>query len=194
MTKKKPASSSATRWMKFYPRDWIGDSELRTCSLAARGLWIDMLCLMDSASPRGHLKLGRKRIDPPTLAGLTNTPVGKVEKLLGELRKKGVFSVTTHGTIYCRKMVAERKRSANGAKLAAIRWTKETEYKGEIPLRNAGGMTPESRNQNKQESCNSRLVAGRAKRHQQPAKEPPDFSKDPVHISEALSRTRIVRH
>lgn len=185
---------TAERWMKFYPRDWLGDAALRTCSLAARGLWMEMLCLMDDANPRGHLKLKRKKIDIQTLAGLTGSTPKQVEKLLDELRTAGVFSVTNHGTIYSRKMVRESKWRANGEKGARKRWSQAAENAGETEKRIRGSMTPESRIQNKQESCNSRLVAGRARRHQEPANDPPDFSNDPVNPSEALLRTRIVKH
>lgn len=185
---------TAERWMKFYPSDWRGDAGLRTCSLAARGLWMEMLCLMDEASPRGHLKLGRKKIDIQTLATLVNAPPSRVEKLLAELEKAGVFSVTKRGVIYSRKMVRDQKWSKKGKKMSQARWSKASENKGEFGTSNARCMTPESRIQNKQESCNSRLVAGRARRHHQPANDPPDFSNDPINPSEALLRTRIVKH
>lgn len=185
---------TAERWMKFYPTDWLGDPALRTCSEGARGLWMDMICLMDGASPRGHLKLGHKKLDMQTLSGLVNIPPKRLEKLIDELRKAGVFSVNTRGTIYSRKMVREEKWRKNGAKGAAKRWAQATEKEEETEKRIRGSMTPESRIHNKQESCTSRLGAGRAKRHHEPAHDPPDFSNDPVQVSEALMRTRIVRH
>ncbi|RVN77421.1 hypothetical protein CN101_38850, partial [Sinorhizobium meliloti] len=64
----------------------------------------------------------------------------------------------------------------------------------EFGTSNARSMTPESRVHNKQESCSSRLGVARAKRHHQPDHDPPDFSDDPVNPSEALLRTRIVKH
>lgn len=45
-------------WMKFYPADWRADPGLRMCSgCCARGMWMEMLCLMHEAMPRGFLKL-----------------------------------------------------------------------------------------------------------------------------------------
>ena len=38
-------------WMKFYPRDWRGDQALRAVSIAARGLWLECLCIMHEARP-----------------------------------------------------------------------------------------------------------------------------------------------
>lgn len=180
---------TAQRWLKFYSSDWLGDAQLRTCSLAARGLWIDMLCLMDDATPRGHLKLKRKKLDVPTLAGLVNSTPKAVEKLLEELRQAGVFSTTNHGTIYSRKMVRESKWRANGEKAAKVRWSKASENKGENEKRISGSMTPESRVQNKK-SFPSRLDATRG---QPPPHEPADYSNDPVEPSPALMRSPLVR-
>lgn len=36
-------------WLKFYPTDWRSDPALKMCSLAARGLWIEMIALMHEA-------------------------------------------------------------------------------------------------------------------------------------------------
>lgn len=40
---------------QFYPGDWLKDAELRRCSHAAKGVWIDMLCLMFECDERGVL-------------------------------------------------------------------------------------------------------------------------------------------
>ena len=42
---------------QFYPGDWLRDPALRACSLAARGLWADVLCYMHQGAPYGHLAL-----------------------------------------------------------------------------------------------------------------------------------------
>jgi len=47
-------------WLKFFPSDWRADPALRMCSLAARGLWIEMLCLMHEARPHGSLLVNGK--------------------------------------------------------------------------------------------------------------------------------------
>lgn len=41
--------------LTFYPKEWIWDIELRQCSPAARGLWIDLMCIMHEGVPYGHL-------------------------------------------------------------------------------------------------------------------------------------------
>ena len=57
-------------WMKFYPTDWTGDRGLRLCSLAARGLWAEMLCVMHEAAPRGSLLIAGRPVSVAELANL----------------------------------------------------------------------------------------------------------------------------
>ena len=53
---------------QFYPGDWLRSTDLRSCSVLARGLWIDMICLMHEGSEYGFLKVGKKVILPANLA------------------------------------------------------------------------------------------------------------------------------
>jgi hypothetical protein len=43
------------RWGKFFWADWSNDTALRLCSIPARGLWMEMLCLMAQGDPYGVL-------------------------------------------------------------------------------------------------------------------------------------------
>ena len=125
--------SGALQWIKFYPLDWRGDQALRAVSIAARGLWIDMICIMHEAVPYGHLKLGRKTIDAPMLAHMVNTPVDEVEQLLAELKKASVYARTPRGVIYSRRMVKDARLREIGRKFAQKRWSKETPIVEETP-------------------------------------------------------------
>ena len=88
---------------QFYPGDWMKDPALRSVSLEARGLWIDMLCLLFESGRRGYLQ------------HMTGSSSGQVSRLLQELEDSGVFSRTEHGMIYSRRMIRdERKRTACG--------------------------------------------------------------------------------
>lgn len=40
---------------QFYPSDWRNDAGLKLCSMGARGLWIEMICIMHASEPYGHL-------------------------------------------------------------------------------------------------------------------------------------------
>lgn len=97
--------------MKFYPTDWRGDPALRLCSLAARGLWIEMLMIMHEARPRGFLLVnGRAPIDTQ-LALLAGAFPDQITELLGELESAQVFSRNRKSVIYSRRMVNDEKKS-----------------------------------------------------------------------------------
>lgn len=103
---------------QFYPGDWRNDEQLRLVSLGARGLWIEMMCIMHQAEPYGHLKVGPKVILPANLARLVGADEGEVEGYLGELRDVGVFS-EEEGVLICRRMIRDeriRKARAEGGK------------------------------------------------------------------------------
>lgn len=107
---------SKNPWLKFYPTDWRSDEQLRNCSIAARGLWIEMLCLMHRASPYGHLIINGEVLTDAQLAIQTGTPSEQIPALVGELEKAGVFSRTGKGAIYSRKMVRDEKKANVNAK------------------------------------------------------------------------------
>lgn len=67
---------------QFYPADWRNNANLRRCSEAARGAWIDVLCLMHDSDEYGVLRW--PLADIAQAAGL---PI----KLLHELTRKGVL-------------------------------------------------------------------------------------------------------
>lgn len=67
---------------QFYPNDWRGNANLRRCTEAARGAWIDVLCLLHDSDEYGVLRW--PMADIAQAAGL---PI----KLLQELARKGVL-------------------------------------------------------------------------------------------------------
>lgn len=98
-------------WFKFYPADWIGDFQLATVSLAARGLWIHMLSVMHNAKPRGYLLVNGTAVTVTQLANSTGSSPDQITELLGELQAAGVFSKNTKGVIYSRRMVRDEKKA-----------------------------------------------------------------------------------
>lgn len=106
----------AEPWFKFYPTDWRADPALKMCSLAARGLWIEMLGFMHDAAQYGHLLVANR---PPTdaqLAVLIGSTPAQISELLGELEAAAVFSRTRKGVIYSRKMVRDAKKAETARK------------------------------------------------------------------------------
>ena len=99
-------------FIKFYVRDWMGDPQLRMCSIAARGLWFEMICLMHGAKRCGFLETqaGKPLTDDET-SRLTGTFKGDLYTLKQELLDHGVPSVEENtGIWYCRRMVKEEQK------------------------------------------------------------------------------------
>ncbi len=98
-------------WMKFYPHDWRGDVNLRRCSFAARGLWVDLLSIMHEAEPYGHLVIDGQKASNADLCRVLGTHHKTLIALLKELGKNGVYSVSIGGIIYSRRMVRDHAKS-----------------------------------------------------------------------------------
>jgi hypothetical protein len=96
-------------WTKFEPRAWLTDQRLRVCSLAARGLWIDLLCLMWDSDRRGYLLVNGKSPTLDALARLVGASTAEISRHLQELEDSGVCSRDTSDVpvLYSRRMVRE---------------------------------------------------------------------------------------
>jgi hypothetical protein len=106
---------------KFFWPDWRSDPKLRSCSLAARGLWMDMLCIAAEAQPTGYVLLNGRPLSCTDLARLSGAPEDEVRSAIAELDAAGVFSRDRKGRIYSRRMVRDcrqaqlnRKNGLNG--------------------------------------------------------------------------------
>jgi len=98
--------------MKYYPRDWRADPRLRMCSLAARGLWADLLGYMHEAEPYGYLLIDGKKPDMSNIASLVGRPMGEVKRAMTELDEHGVFSLSDNQIIFSRRMVRDAEKEA----------------------------------------------------------------------------------
>lgn len=67
---------------QFYPKDWRNNAKLRRCSEAARGAWMDVLCLLHDSDEYGVL-----RWPLADIARAAGVPL----RLVKELATKGVF-------------------------------------------------------------------------------------------------------
>lgn len=134
-------------WIKFYPRDWRGDQALRLVSLSARGLWIEMMCLMHEAAPYGHLLVGNRPVSDEVLARVVGSSVQEVQASLDELQSAGVFRRARNGVITSKRMIADDKRSKEGrrAKLEALEKLKEKPLPSSPPTRKPTTQKPEAR-------------------------------------------------
>jgi hypothetical protein len=103
-------------WIKWYFSHWSADAGVRSVSLEARGLWIDMLALMDQAPRRGYLQQANGRqMTVEQLAILVGSSIVIVSRLLQELESAGVYSSDATGTIFSRRMVRDVEQRAREA-------------------------------------------------------------------------------
>ena len=52
----------------FFPNDWLSSPDLNSCSLAAQGLWVRMLCYIYQSPKKGVLLLpSGKQIESKTM-------------------------------------------------------------------------------------------------------------------------------
>lgn len=129
---------------QFYPADWRKDSALQSCSIAAHGLWINVMCIMHECEPYGRLAVNGRAMQTQQLARLVGVVPKECQRLLDELEAAGVFNRDNDGTIYSRRMVSdERLRNvrAEGGKGGAEHGQKGAEHgsKGGRP-KNARGV------------------------------------------------------
>jgi hypothetical protein len=145
-------------WMKFYPRDWRGDQALRAISIAARGLWMECICIMHEAEPYGHLLLNGMPVDDAMLARMTGISVTEVSALIAELRQAGVMSATSQGVIFSRRMIRDYERAQKGREWVSRRWSKpadntnQTKGPNRSPTTDPITQKPEARDQ-KDNTC-----------------------------------------
>lgn len=100
---------------QFYPSDWRNDAGLTLCSLEARGLWIEMICIMHAAEPYGHLCAAGRPLNARDLARLVGESERDVKRMLEELTRNNVCSVQD-GAFFSRRMVRdEALRDARAA-------------------------------------------------------------------------------
>jgi hypothetical protein len=105
---------------QFYPGDWLKDPALRRVSKAAKGVWIDMICLSFECEERGVFSSGSVPWPDEDLAAAIGGDTAENLKLLHELLTKGVCSRTTSGAIFCRRVVRDeglRQKRVEAGKL-----------------------------------------------------------------------------
>ncbi|HSZ03541.1 MAG TPA: hypothetical protein VK788_28855 [Terriglobales bacterium] len=103
----------------FYPGDWQKDPCLRRCSKAAKGVWMDMLCLLFECPVRGvFVDSSGKPWSDEEIAEAIGGDIGTNLGHIAELVSKGVAQRDTRGAIFSRRMVRDEqtRRSATERK------------------------------------------------------------------------------
>lgn len=132
---------------QFYPADWRKDMALQSCSVAARGLWVDMLCIAHECEPYGHLTVNGKPMTPAQIGRHTGLTERECSKLVAELEEAGVLSRADDGAIFSRRMVRDeeiRQSRAEGGKAGSEHGAKGAEHgkKGGRPRKETGDKKP----------------------------------------------------
>lgn len=106
----------------FFTGDWLKDSELRFCSLFARGLLVDLLCLMFESKEQGYLSKpnGDPRSDIDIVNAISGGTCDEKIEALAELEASGVLSRDSRGVLYSRRISRlgelSKERSKAGSK------------------------------------------------------------------------------
>ncbi len=99
---------------QFYPGDWFKDPELSRVSPAARGVWMDMLCLMWESEDRGRLISGGKPWTKEDIVkAVRGDPKGVLQNVT-ELVDAHVTEQDPSGAYICRRMVRDQKARLKG--------------------------------------------------------------------------------
>ena len=103
-------STEREPWSKFYWADWLSDPKLRMCSPEARGVWMDILCVMHESDQPGYLQINGQPFPMKKLSKICGITHGKLAKITQELTENGVISVE-NGIFFNRRMVRDFHRS-----------------------------------------------------------------------------------
>lgn len=94
-------------YFPFFPGDWLGNAKLKLCSPAAKGIWIDTLCLMFDCEPRGVLMIAGRPWSDKELASALGGQVDATMACIHELLKHGVLKRLPSGALYSSRMVRD---------------------------------------------------------------------------------------
>lgn len=124
-------------YMQFHVADWMSEPTLRMVSHEAKGLWVDILCLMWTSPERGVLLRpdGKRYTDAQLSRAVGYVPSNGDVTLavtLQELIEANVCDVTQEGALICRRMVREQRDRENCARrVRDFRWREKAEKKEE---------------------------------------------------------------
>ena len=80
---------------QFYPADWRNNANLRRCSPAARGIWVDVLCVLHDSDEYGLV-----RWPLADLANSANAPIKLIKELVEKRVLKGDDKSVAEAFIY----------------------------------------------------------------------------------------------
>ena len=94
----------------FSPNDWVTDEKLQLCSLAAKGMWIDLICWMYKSKRVGYLVVNGKSLDENDICKLLKCGREEFKQAWSDLVSYGVISQHEDGTYYSKRIVQDMER------------------------------------------------------------------------------------
>ena len=94
-------------WFKFYPADWNNDIKLQSCSLAAQGLLIKLMCFMHQSTRPGYFLINGEKPNKTSTKRITNCHQNEYKTKLKELINAGVLT-EDDGVVVCPRMVRDQ--------------------------------------------------------------------------------------
>lgn len=94
-------------YFQFYPGDWLKDANLRRCSPATRGFWIDLICVMFECPDRGVLATNGEAWSDEEIAQAIPGDTYQNLLALQELLRNQIVRRNEQGAIYSRRLVAD---------------------------------------------------------------------------------------
>jgi hypothetical protein len=137
-------------WFQFYAGDWRQCPELRGCSLAARGLWVDLMARAHQSEPYGHIVYESVE----ELALDVGRPLSEVAPAFEELERRRVFSRSSPTDIFSRRMVLDEQRRSTNRKNGTLGGNPNLERKNgaRITDRIRGGTHASDKAQNQSQN------------------------------------------
>jgi hypothetical protein len=130
----------------FYTGDWLKDPELGFCSIFARGLLIDLLCICFESCHRGRFCFpdGSARSDEEIVNAVRGGSLDEKLIALKELERSGALSRDENGVLFSRRMVRlnelSTKRRQAGSKGGSKTQANAKQGMEQIPSKR-GGVT-----------------------------------------------------
>ena len=126
----------------FFTGDWMKDPELRFCSIFARGLLVDLLCILFEAKEQGYASNpdGTPRTDDQIADAVSGGSRDDKLAALAELERSGVLSRDNRGVLFSRRIARLSELSAarkqNGSKGGSKRQAKLKQAEQQTPKQN----------------------------------------------------------
>lgn len=126
-------------YIVFFPSDWLSDVQLHQCSAEARGVWMDMLCIMAKSARYGYLVNGDGNpFSLEQLAHVIRLSKNRLQVVLSELEREGIFQRDSQGFIFSKRLVRDAdkimaRKEAGRERVARFRDKQSPKHSCESP-------------------------------------------------------------